>query len=124
MVWHNFYTDTETPHTKYIPCKRFLVSQDVRNNWRKFIKELQSKPHSVICVRCRKRREVWDALRALQADPRCGKLPLHSFLNLPMQRVTRLPLLVDQLCSCLGDQHPDYQLARNALKQLQWVSVT
>ncbi|XP_077007650.1 rho guanine nucleotide exchange factor 16 isoform X2 [Tamandua tetradactyla] len=39
-----------------------------------------------------------EALREIEKRPACGALPLLSFLILPMQRVTRLPLLVDTLC--------------------------
>ena len=35
-----------------------------------------------------------DAVHSLESSPLCQKLSLESFLNLPMQRVTRLPLLV------------------------------
>lgn len=36
-----------------------------------------------------------DVLREIEKRPACGGLPLLSFLILPMQRVTRLPLLTD-----------------------------
>ena len=38
-----------------------------------------------------------DAVHSLESSPLCQKLPLESFLNLPMQRVTRLPLLVNNI---------------------------
>ena len=36
-----------------------------------------------------------EALDFLENDPVCCGLNLHSFLMLPMQRITRLPLLID-----------------------------
>ncbi|XP_060055906.1 rho guanine nucleotide exchange factor 16 isoform X3 [Erinaceus europaeus] len=39
-----------------------------------------------------------DELREIEKQPECGGLPMISFLILPMQRVTRLPLLADTLC--------------------------
>lgn len=36
-----------------------------------------------------------DVLREIEKRPACGGLPMISFLILPMQRVTRLPLLMD-----------------------------
>lgn len=36
-----------------------------------------------------------EALREIEKRPACGGLPMISFLILPMQRVTRLPLLTD-----------------------------
>ncbi|WAR15294.1 ARHGQ-like protein [Mya arenaria] len=46
----------------------------------------------------RKKPEFAEALRRLESHPDCQGLPMISFLLLPMQRVTRLPLLVDAIC--------------------------
>ncbi|MBZ3873839.1 Rho guanine nucleotide exchange factor 16 [Sciurus carolinensis] len=57
-------------------------------------------------------------LREIEKQPACGGLPMISFLILPMQRVTRLPLLTDTLC--LKTQgHPErYKAASRALKAI------
>ncbi|XP_051953408.1 rho guanine nucleotide exchange factor 26-like [Xyrauchen texanus] len=39
-----------------------------------------------------------DVLSRIEAHPDCRNLPMISFLILPMQRVTRLPLLMDTIC--------------------------
>ena len=39
-----------------------------------------------------------ESLKELEKDPKCQMLSMQSFLMLPMQRITRLPLLVDQIC--------------------------
>ncbi|XP_066875039.1 rho guanine nucleotide exchange factor 16 isoform X2 [Kogia breviceps] len=59
-----------------------------------------------------------EALREIEQRPACGGLPMISFLILPMQRVTRLPLLTDTLC--LKTQgHPErYKAASRALKAM------
>ncbi|XP_005079313.2 rho guanine nucleotide exchange factor 16 [Mesocricetus auratus] len=59
-----------------------------------------------------------EALREIERRPACGGLPMISFLILPMQRVTRLPLLTDTLC--LKTQgHPErYKAASRALKAI------
>ncbi|XP_016069029.1 PREDICTED: rho guanine nucleotide exchange factor 16 [Miniopterus natalensis] len=59
-----------------------------------------------------------DVLREIEKRPACGGLPMISFLILPMQRVTRLPLLTDTLC--LKTQgHPErYKAASRALKAI------
>ncbi|XP_037002900.2 rho guanine nucleotide exchange factor 16 [Artibeus jamaicensis] len=59
-----------------------------------------------------------DVLREIEKRPACGGLPMLSFLILPMQRVTRLPLLADTLC--LRTQgHPErYEAASRALKAI------
>lgn len=36
-----------------------------------------------------------EVLKQIESSPECGSLPMISFLILPMQRVTRLPLLMD-----------------------------
>ncbi len=38
-----------------------------------------------------------ETLRDLESSPICQSLAMHSFLMLPMQRVTRLPLLVEAI---------------------------
>ena len=38
-----------------------------------------------------------DLLRDLESSPVCQSLAMHSFLMLPMQRITRLPLLIDAI---------------------------
>ncbi|EDL14965.1 mCG3923, isoform CRA_c, partial [Mus musculus] len=59
-----------------------------------------------------------DVLKEIEKRPACGGLPMISFLILPMQRVTRLPLLTDTLC--LKTQgHPErYKAASQALKAI------
>ncbi|XP_039697973.1 rho guanine nucleotide exchange factor 16 [Pteropus medius] len=59
-----------------------------------------------------------EVLREIEKRPTCGGLPMISFLILPMQRVTRLPLLMDTLC--LKTQgHPErYKAASRALKAI------
>ncbi|XP_037356210.1 rho guanine nucleotide exchange factor 16 [Talpa occidentalis] len=59
-----------------------------------------------------------EALRVIETRPACGGLPVLSFLILPMQRVTRLPLLTDTLC-VKSQGHPQrYSAACRALKAI------
>ncbi|XP_023981344.1 rho guanine nucleotide exchange factor 16 [Physeter macrocephalus] len=59
-----------------------------------------------------------EALRQIEQRPACGGLPMISFLILPMQRVTRLPLLTDTLC-VKTQGHPErYKAASRALKAM------
>ncbi|KFO31785.1 Rho guanine nucleotide exchange factor 16 [Fukomys damarensis] len=59
-----------------------------------------------------------EALRDIEKRPACGGLPMISFLILPMQRVTRLPLLTDTLC-LKSQGHPErYKAASQALKAI------
>lgn len=58
----------------------------------------------------------------LQAAEACQGLTIQSFLTLPMQRITRLPLLVDAVCHRLDPTHPDYQTVVGCLNALQGVT--
>ncbi|GAB0098227.1 LOW QUALITY PROTEIN: rho guanine nucleotide exchange factor 16 [Sergentomyia squamirostris] len=53
-------------------------------------------------------RNFTQALDILEADPVCCGLSLHSFLMLPMQRITRLPLLIDAVLSKLKMDDDEY----------------
>lgn len=51
----------------------------------------------------------YQTLGVLESDAACCGLSLHSFLMLPMQRITRLPLLVDAVVSKLrADDDDEY----------------
>nr|XP_057940672.1 rho guanine nucleotide exchange factor 16 [Doryrhamphus excisus] len=56
-----------------------------------------------------------DALKQIEGSGECGGLPMISFLILPMQRVTRLPLLLDTICQKTPDKTAEYFAAVWAL---------
>lgn len=78
---------------------------------------------SWLCVN-RKKPEFMDAMRRMEKDPLCQGFPMITFLLLPMQRITRLPLLVDAICHRMElatDQHKSATRALDALnKVLCW----
>ncbi|AWP09410.1 putative rho guanine nucleotide exchange factor 16 [Scophthalmus maximus] len=49
-----------------------------------------------------------EALNQIEGSSECGGLPMISFLILPMQRVTRLPLLLDTICQKTPDKTAEY----------------
>ncbi|XP_011687123.1 PREDICTED: uncharacterized protein LOC105449558 [Wasmannia auropunctata] len=53
------------------------------------------------------RKGVKEAIKRIETRPACQNLTLHSFLMLPMQRVTRLPLLADAILSKLSMGNSD-----------------
>ncbi len=64
-----------------------------------------------------------DALRELEASPVCQSLAMHSFLMLPMQRITRLPLLMSAIFQRLRPEHHDeYEPCKQALECLNKVT--
>uniref|UniRef100_A0A8D0BUM4 Rho guanine nucleotide exchange factor 16 n=1 Tax=Salvator merianae TaxID=96440 RepID=A0A8D0BUM4_SALMN len=59
-----------------------------------------------------------EILKQIEQKPECGALPLISFLILPMQRVTRLPLLLDTVCQKTQMHSAAYDAATHALKAI------
>uniref|UniRef100_A0A4W6G5I6 Rho guanine nucleotide exchange factor (GEF) 16 n=1 Tax=Lates calcarifer TaxID=8187 RepID=A0A4W6G5I6_LATCA len=56
-----------------------------------------------------------ETLKQIETSSECGGLPMLSFLILPMQRVTRLPLLLDTICQKTPDRTAEYFAAVWAL---------
>nr|XP_033778162.1 rho guanine nucleotide exchange factor 16 [Geotrypetes seraphini]XP_033778163.1 rho guanine nucleotide exchange factor 16 [Geotrypetes seraphini]XP_033778164.1 rho guanine nucleotide exchange factor 16 [Geotrypetes seraphini] len=59
-----------------------------------------------------------ETLKQIEMSPDCGGLPMISFLILPMQRVTRLPLLMDTICQKTSSDLPEHEAASRALKAI------
>ncbi|KAI7802566.1 putative rho guanine nucleotide exchange factor 26 [Triplophysa rosa] len=56
-----------------------------------------------------------ELLTRIEAHTDCRNLPMISFLILPMQRVTRLPLLMDTICQKTPKESPHYDACKKAL---------
>lgn len=61
-------------------------------------------------------------LRRLERDKICQALNMQSFLLLPMQRITRLPLLVLAILNRTPLDHPDHGIVERTLRTVQKVS--
>ncbi|XP_038605326.1 rho guanine nucleotide exchange factor 26 [Tachyglossus aculeatus] len=59
-----------------------------------------------------------EVLSRIESQEECGNLPMISFLILPMQRVTRLPLLMDTICQKTRKDSPQYEVCKRALKEV------
>ncbi|XP_066953705.1 uncharacterized protein Exn isoform X3 [Macrobrachium rosenbergii] len=59
-----------------------------------------------------------EVLNRLESSPVCQSLAMHSFLMLPMQRITRLPLLVDAIFHRLKHDTPEWEECKAALATL------
>ncbi|XP_041126147.1 rho guanine nucleotide exchange factor 26-like isoform X2 [Polyodon spathula] len=57
-----------------------------------------------------------EVLSRIESNPDCRNLPMISFLILPMQRVTRLPLLMDTICQKTAKDSHKYELCKSAFK--------
>jgi len=67
---------------------------------------------AIIAKYIRKQPDFAAALSALEHAPEAHSLTLQSFLILPMQHITRLPLLVDAILHQL-DAQPDIQSSQD-----------
>ncbi|XP_075572929.1 rho guanine nucleotide exchange factor 26 [Pelecanus crispus] len=59
-----------------------------------------------------------EMLSRIESHEDCRNLPMISFLILPMQRVTRLPLLMDTICQKTPKDSPKYENCKQALKEV------
>ncbi|XP_072723687.1 rho guanine nucleotide exchange factor 26 [Ciconia boyciana] len=59
-----------------------------------------------------------EVLSRIESHEDCRNLPMISFLILPMQRVTRLPLLMDAICQKTPKDSPKYENCKQALKEV------
>jgi hypothetical protein len=57
----------------------------------------------------------------LEADPACEMISMQTFLTLPMQRVTRLPMLVQAIIRRLPTDHTEHRVWSETLVRLQKV---
>ncbi|XP_076392886.1 ephexin isoform X2 [Megachile rotundata] len=72
-------------------------------------------------LRTRKGIRFLDVVSQIEARTACQSLSLHSFLMLPMQRITRLPLLADAVLSKLPIEHVDRPQWERVLSGLSYV---
>nr|CAI5849078.1 unnamed protein product [Callosobruchus analis] len=69
----------------------------------------------------KKKTEFSDLLVKLESSSSCQFLSLYSFLMLPMQRITRWPLLVDAVLKRLSPADPEYVSCQYALASVNKV---
>ncbi|XP_054475445.1 rho guanine nucleotide exchange factor 26-like [Anoplopoma fimbria] len=62
-----------------------------------------------------------EVLTRIESHPECRNLPMISFLILPMQRITRLPLLMDTICQKTPKDSAQYEDCKKALQAISKV---
>ncbi|KAM6931586.1 rho guanine nucleotide exchange factor 26-like [Lycodopsis pacificus] len=62
-----------------------------------------------------------EVLTRIESHPDCRNLPMISFLILPMQRITRLPLLMDTICQKTPKDSTQYEECKKALQAVSKV---
>ncbi|GBP78660.1 Ephexin-1 [Eumeta japonica] len=96
-----------------------IVRQHAERHFHVYVKYCENQALMVRALqRLRENPAFAAALRRLEAHPACQSLSLHSFLMLPMQRVTRLPLLMDAVLKNLHEADEEYRGCMDALATL------
>ncbi|XP_014609615.1 PREDICTED: uncharacterized protein LOC106789693 isoform X3 [Polistes canadensis] len=72
-------------------------------------------------LRAKKGSKFVEAVTQIESRPECQSLPLNSFLMLPMQRITRLPLLADAVLSKLSIENTDRSSWEKVLSTFTYV---
>ncbi|KAI4498989.1 hypothetical protein M0802_005855 [Mischocyttarus mexicanus] len=72
-------------------------------------------------LRARKGSKFVETVTQIESRPECQSLPLNSFLMLPMQRITRLPLLADAVFSKLSMENADRSSWEKVLSTFTYV---
>lgn len=62
-----------------------------------------------------------NALKEIESDPICQNLNIHSFLMLPMQRITRLPLLMGAVLTRMDKSDDEYEICKASFDVLNKV---
>eukprot|EP00800_Vazella_pourtalesii_P000125 TRINITY_DN1013_c0_g1_i1.p1 TRINITY_DN1013_c0_g1~~TRINITY_DN1013_c0_g1_i1.p1 ORF type:complete len:905 (-),score=168.76 TRINITY_DN1013_c0_g1_i1:99-2813(-) len=63
-----------------------------------------------------------EIITQLEKDKECHNLDLTSFLMLPVQRITRLPLLLSNILEFTPEHHDNYQSVKTALFKIQEIA--
>lgn len=80
------------------------------------------KKKSVYEQLCQRNENVRIVMRSLSKEPRAQRQPLESFFILPIQRITRYPLLVDAVLKYTDDEDPSYSCWVSLRESLQRVT--
>ncbi|XP_048479568.1 uncharacterized protein LOC105383149 isoform X3 [Plutella xylostella] len=81
-----------------------LLLEHANRHFQAYVKCCEHQHYMVKTLQALRERPAFAAaLRRLESHPACQSLSLQSFLMLPMQRVTRLPLLLDAVLRHLPD---------------------
>ncbi|CAJ0758379.1 12681_t:CDS:2 [Entrophospora sp. SA101] len=57
-----------------------------------------------------------------QSKPELGGLPFNSFISLPIQRIPRYRLLLEQLFNYTVESHPDYKSLKKCVEQISTIA--
>ncbi|XP_073969165.1 uncharacterized protein isoform X2 [Rhodnius prolixus] len=96
------------------------LAQDRFNSYVKYCKDQSAKEKTL--KNLKKNNVFVEALNVLESSPKCHHLTLSSFLLLPMQRITRMPLLQDAILTKLSNNDSEYESCKLALTKLNSIA--
>uniref|UniRef100_A0A8B9TJA3 Rho guanine nucleotide exchange factor 26 n=1 Tax=Anas platyrhynchos TaxID=8839 RepID=A0A8B9TJA3_ANAPL len=127
-------TKTESHHLfsnitdVYEASKKFFKELEARHQNNIFIDDISDivekhsastfDPYVKYCTNELQIQQFKEVLSRIESHEDCRNLPMISFLILPMQRVTRLPLLMDTICQKTPKDSPKYENCKQALKEV------
>uniref|UniRef100_A0A8C3K7R6 Rho guanine nucleotide exchange factor 16 n=1 Tax=Calidris pygmaea TaxID=425635 RepID=A0A8C3K7R6_9CHAR len=122
MVSTSFFEDLEKRHQEnpLIPDISDIVEEHASNRFSPYISYCSNEVYQQRTLQTLLTANPLfkETLKQIERKPECGGLPMLSFLILPMQRVTRLPLLLDTVCQKTKACTAAYGAATRALKAI------
>ncbi|MEE6483776.1 hypothetical protein FKM82_013652 [Ascaphus truei] len=122
---HGFFDDLEKRHKDnvFIHDISDIVETHALNNFHPYVIYCSNEVYQQRTLQrlLNKNIPFREILKQIEMKPECGGLPMISFLILPMQRATRLPLLMDTICQKIDSSTPEYEANTRALKAISKV---
>uniref|UniRef100_A0A3Q3BAX1 Rho guanine nucleotide exchange factor 26 n=1 Tax=Kryptolebias marmoratus TaxID=37003 RepID=A0A3Q3BAX1_KRYMA len=110
-----FFTELEERHQQNIVIDDIsdIVWKHAESNFDPYVKYLTAQTS--------KNPAFKEVLTRIEGHPDCKNLPMISFLILPMQRITRLPLLMDTICQKTPKDSARYEECKRTLQAVSKV---
>ncbi|XP_072320249.1 rho guanine nucleotide exchange factor 26-like [Eucyclogobius newberryi] len=120
-----FFSELEERHQQSIVIHDIsdIVSKHAQSNFDPFITYCSNEVYQQRTLQrlVSKNPAFKEVLTRIESHPDCRNLPMISFLILPMQRITRLPLLMDTICQKTPKDSAQYEECKKALQAVSKV---
>ncbi|XP_040032836.2 rho guanine nucleotide exchange factor 26-like [Gasterosteus aculeatus] len=124
-VSKKFFKELEERHQQNIVIKDIsdIVDKHAQSNFDPFVTYCSNEVYQQRTLqRLVSKNPVFkEVLTRIESHPDCRNLPMISFLILPMQRITRLPLLMDTICQKTPKDSAQYEECKKALQAVSKV---
>ncbi|XP_041661205.1 rho guanine nucleotide exchange factor 26-like [Cheilinus undulatus] len=120
-----FFKELEEKHQQNIVIDDIsdIVSRHAQSNFDPFVTYCSNEVYQQRTLQrlVSKNPTFKEVLTRIEGHPDCRNLPMISFLILPMQRITRLPLLMDTICQKTPKDSAQYEECKKALQAVSKV---